>query len=286
MTALIGVLVAIGMVVVVPIGLRLMNDPDKRLETIGQVWPAAGLAAAFSMLLPNGTFAAGLAGLYTAVTLWLVGLAVARLLRRRSLAPVEIAVLTAMLAPAVAATSLVAERGGWDLLGFGPTTLALTAAHFHYAGFAAALIAALAASTSGNVAADLGALTVPAGIVVVLAGYFINDSVELLGTGVLAAGMTLIAWIVWRDVRPRSAAATTRTLFGVSSGVVIVSMVLALSWAAGHVWDAVPHLSLNAMAATHGVLNAVGFAGCGLFAWRRFASEQAAPVVSPDQADR
>lgn len=290
MTALLGVLVAIGMIAVVPVGLRLLDGAGGRLGAIGQVWPVAGLAAAVGLMLPRGTFAVVLAGLYAAVTLWLAGLALQRLLRRRSLSPVEIAVLTAMVSPAVAGISLVAERGGWNLLGFGPTTLALTVAHFHYAGFAAALIAALTASTSRtagvSMVADVGALTVPAGIAIVFAGYFAGDAVEFLGAAVLTVGMLLVAWVLWHDVRPRSADPTTRLLFAISAGAVVVAMVPALSWAAGHVWDAVPHLSLTAMAATHGVLNAIGFAGCGLLAWRRFADEQTAPVASSDQAER
>ena len=107
MTALLGVLVAIGMIAVVPVGLRLLDGAGGRLGAIGQVWPVAGLAAAVGLMLPRGTFAVVLAGLYAAVTLWLAGLALQRLLRRRSVSPVEIAVLTAMVSPAVAGISLV-----------------------------------------------------------------------------------------------------------------------------------------------------------------------------------
>lgn len=273
---LIGVLVAIGMIVVVPLGLRLMDDTDRRLGAISQVWLGAGLAGTLSLLV-DGTFAVVLAGLYAAVTVWLAGLALARLLRRRSLAPVEVAVLAAMVSPAIAGISLVAERGGWDLLGFGPTTLALTVAHFHYAGFAAALIAALTASTSRTRVADAGVLTVPVGIGIVFLGYFTGDAVELVGTAVLTAGMALVAWSMWSRVRPQSSDATTRLLFTASAGALFVTLLLALDWAAGQVWDAVPHLSLTAMVATHGVLNAAGFVGCGVFAWRRFAVEQVRP---------
>lgn len=97
--------------------------------------------------------------------------------------------------------------------------------------------------------------------------------------------MWIVAVLVWRDVRPASASALTRNLFAVSSVVLVATMLLALSRAAGQVWDAVPHLSVPAMAATHGVANALRFGVCGLLAWKRLADERAAvPTPSPCHA--
>lgn len=270
MTVLVGWILALAMVVVVPLGLRLIDDDRRRLGPVGQVWPFAGLLGGLSLLLDRGdAFAVALACCYAAVTAWLAVLALLRLLRRRSPAPVEVAVLTAMVAPAVAASSLIAERGGWELLGFGMTTQLLTVAHFHYAGFAAALVAGLTASRAPSPSSSMAAVTVPVGIALVFLGYFTGDGVELAGAVVLTAGMWLLGWTVWRDVAPSARGRVTRALFGVSAAVLAVTMLLALSWAAGHVWDAVPHLSLTWMAATHGLANALGFALCGLLAWRR-----------------
>nr|WP_246211261.1 YndJ family protein [Phytoactinopolyspora alkaliphila] len=271
---MVGFVVALGMVVVVPLGLRLMDDEHRRLGPITQIWPVAGLLGAVSLLLERGSFAVVLAGAYALVTAWLAVLALFRLLRRRSVAPVEIAILTAMVAPAIAATSLVAERGGYELFGFGMTVLALTVAHFHFAGFAAALVAGLAASTVRSVASEIAALTVPAGTALVLLGYFTSEEVELVGAAVLTAGMWMLGWVIWRRVRPASPSLVTRWLFAGSALILAATMVLALSWAAGHVWDAVPHLSLTWMAATHGIANALGFAVCGMLAWGRLRQER------------
>lgn len=278
-TVLVGWILALGMVVVVPLGLRLLDDDRRRLGPVGQVWPFAGLLGGLSLLLGRGdAFAVVLACCYAAAAAWLAVLALLRMLRRRSLVPVEIAVLTAMVSPAIAASSLVAERGGWELLGFGMTTLLLTVAHFHYAGFAAALVAGLTASRAPSPSSSVAALTVPGGVALVFLGYFTGDGVELAGAVVLTAGMWLLGWVTWREIAPSAHGRTTRALFGVSAAVLAATMLLALSWAAGHVWDAVPHLSLTWMAATHGLANALGFAVCGLLAWRRL---QRTPPPSP-----
>ncbi|HEY9408035.1 MAG TPA: YndJ family protein [Jiangellaceae bacterium] len=274
MTPLVGLMVAVGMLVVVPLGLRLIDDDHGRLGPIGQVWPVAGGVGAASLLLPRGGLATALASGYAAVTLWLAALALARLARRRRLDPVEIAVLTAMVTPAVAGIALVAERAGYELLGYGMTWLALTVAHFHFAGFAAALVAGLAASATGGALAGAAALSVPAGTVIVAVGFFTGDLTELVGTVVLTAGMWATGWVVWRAVRPTSAVPATRVLFAICAATPVVTMVLALGWAAGAVWPDVPHLSVELMAATHGVLNALGFGLCGVVAWRRLQAER------------
>jgi hypothetical protein len=204
---------------------------------------------------------------------------VARLLRRRSLAPVEVAVLTALLSPAVAAGALVAERAGFHLFGFKLTVLTLTVAHFHFAGFAAALIAGLVARATGSApaagshrAADAAALTVPAGTLLVLIGYFTGDAVELAGALVLTAGMWTVSWLTWRHARVHAADRPTAVLLTVSAAILLASMVLALSWAVGEA-TGLPHPSLAWMAATHGVANALGFALCAMVGWRRIGAQ-------------
>lgn len=274
-TWLVGALCAVGMVVVVPLGLRLLGGRgDPLVAAWARVWPVAGAVGVVSMLLPRGGVAVGLAVLYAGATVALALTAPVRLLRTRSLAPAEVAVLTALVTPAVAGLSLVAERAGHELLGFELPVLALTVAHLHFAGFAAALVAALVAHTTRGLLAAAAALTVPAGTLLVLVGYFLGDEVELAGAAVLTAGMWVVGWLTWREVRTRSVDPLTRALLGTSAVVLVATTVLALSWAAGHVWDAVPHLSVTWMAATHGVANALGFAVCGLLAWGRLRAEQ------------
>jgi hypothetical protein len=180
-------------------------------------------------------------------------------------AAVEVAALTALVAPLAAGVALVAERAGYELFGFSLPILALTVPHLHYAGLVAALVAGLTARATGR---GTAALAVPAGVALVLAGFFLGEFVELAGAVVLTAGLWLAGWQTWRTVRPGAADRAVRVLLAVSSGILVVTMPLALAWAGGRAFD-LPHPSVAWMVATHGVLNALGFAVCAVLAWRR-----------------
>lgn len=248
-------ILVMGMLVLMPLGLRLIDG----LGSLHRWWWAGALAGAVSLWLPRGWPAGTLATAYGLLTVALAALGAARFIRRRSVRPAAIAVTSALLAPAVAGLSLVAERFGYPLMSFDFETLSLTVAHFHFAGFAAALIAGLVCVSRGSGRlADFAALSVPVGMVIVAIGYFAGDGVELAGAVVLTAGMWSVAWLMWQRTTtsrwPRLAALT-----------LVPTMMLALSWAVGEAFG-LPHLSIDWMIATHGVANAFGFALCALLA--------------------
>ncbi|MFD0374707.1 YndJ family protein, partial [Streptomyces sp. NPDC127112] len=190
-------------------------------------------------------------------------------------APSEVAVLTALASPSVAGTALVADRAGYRLFGFDLDVLALTVPHFHFAGFTAALVAGLVCrSAATGRQARWAAYSVPAGTLLVLLGYFVDDWAELLGAVVLTGGMWTVALVTWRELRPAARDRVTGTLLATSAAVLIATMLLALWWAAGEATGVV-HPTLTWMAATHGLGNALGFALCSLLAWRRMADDRA-----------
>ncbi|GHF88117.1 hypothetical protein GCM10018790_77010 [Kitasatospora xanthocidica] len=288
-TELVDLLVLLGMGAVVPLGLALVDEPG--LARIRRLWPLAAVPGALSLWLPRGGLATGPAVVYALGTLVIALHAPLRLARTRSVAPAEIAVLTALAAPSVAGVALVAERSGYPLFGFEPHILALTVPHFHFAGFTAALVAGLvcraAAPGPAATAARCAALSVPAGTLLVLAGYFLGNWWQFAGALVLTTGMWLVGLVTWRELRPRGDAVTAR-LLALSSAVLALTMVLALWWALGRA-AGLPHPTLGWMAATHGVGNALGFALCALLAWRRLTADRPAPdrthgrLITPDR---
>ncbi|GIN02387.1 YndJ family protein [Planomonospora venezuelensis] len=282
MRPLIDAVLTTGMLVVVPAGLRLLRVPRWLLRA----WWLGAVPGALSLWLERGPWAAAAASAYALATACLAVQAPIRLWSRRDpsspgsrpplrdlLAPREIAALTALVTPAVAAVALVAERAGHPLWGFSLKILALTVAHFHFAGFAAALVAGLTGRAAGDgPLSRAAALSVPGGTLLVLGGYFVGDWAELAGAVVLTAGMWLVGWLTLAEVRRGGHDRLTGALLAVSSLVLAVSMVLALSWALGEA-SGLPRLPLDWMVATHGLLNAFGFALCALAAWIRLRPE-------------
>ncbi|GLX37034.1 hypothetical protein Sros01_31070 [Streptomyces roseochromogenus] len=295
MTVLVNLIVALGAVCAVPLGLRLIDPVG--LRRAARLWPLAAVPGALCLWLPRGPAATALALIYAAAALALAAAAGARLRQgpagtrpgaRRLPDPAGAAVLTALVSPSVAATALVAERAGHRLFGFDLDVLALTVPHFHFAGFTAALVAGLVCRSSGTRPARWAAYSVPAGTLLVLLGYFVDDWAELLGAVVLTTGMWAVALVTWRDLRPAARDRTTATLLAVSAAVLVATMLLALWWAAGEATGIV-HPTLTWMAATHGLGNALGFALCSLLAWRRLTdppvpSSSSAPPVAPAPA--
>ncbi|MFJ1615982.1 YndJ family protein [Streptomyces sp. NPDC088249] len=272
MSVLVGLIVMLGMLVVVPAGLRLAGAPE--LDRIRRLWPLFAVPGAVTLWLPRGGPATALAVCYALGAVLLALHAPPRLLRTlmtsgvRAAAPAEIALLTALVTPSIAATALVAERSGHTLFGFGLGILALTVPHFHFAGFAAALVSGLVCRIADSPAGRFAALSVPLGTLLVLIGYFVGDWAELAGAVVLTAGMWTVALLTWRSIRGGRQDRNTRLLLATSSAVLVATMALALSWALGEA-TGLPHPTLTWMAATHGLGNALGFALCSVLAWQR-----------------
>ncbi|MEU9984334.1 YndJ family protein [Streptomyces sp. NPDC050856] len=266
MSVLVGLVVMLGMLVIVPAGLRLMDTAE--LVRTARLWPLFAVPGAMSLWLPRGAVATALAGWYALGAALLALHAARRPARRYPGAAAEVAVTTALVSPSVAASALVAERWGHPLLGFDLGILALTVPHFHFAGFAAALVAGLVCRATDRPAGRFAAYSVPLGTLLVLLGYFLDDWAELAGALVLTAGMWAVALLTWRDVRAGGRDRLTRGLLAVSAAVLVATMLLALSWALGEA-TGLPHPNLTWMAATHGLGNALGFALCSVLAWRR-----------------
>lgn len=264
MTPTVGLLVALALVVVVPLGLPLLATPG--LAALHRVWALVGAVAVVSLTLRPGTLAATL----TVPYLVLAGAAAALALRRALTARTgpllrELNALAAGVSLLVAAGCLTGERAGVDLLGFDGEVLALTVAHFHYAGFAVSLLAGLVLVRAPGRAAALGAAAVPAGTALVAVGHFAGRAVELGGAVVLATGVLALSLATIGSVRsPRQ---SVRRLLLVSVAVTPLTMAVAVWFALGRL-TGLPHPDIALTAATHGVGNAVGLCLCGLLGWR------------------
>jgi hypothetical protein len=199
-------------------------------------------------------------------------------MKRRTLAAwraAGIAAAAEIVAPGyavVAAISLFASRAGLTLFGIGEPIVELTAVHYTYAGVAALVLAGAAASEAeasgrGRRLALVAVACTAAAPPLVATGFTTRAAVPQVGGAVL---MTIGVWstavLQLRTAlsRRRSAAAVLLASSGLS---IWITMILAVAWAAGQHWN-VPALSVEDMARTHGIVNAVGFCLAGLTARR------------------
>lgn len=264
---LIEALLALALVVVVPLALQL--HPGARSYP-QPVVVGAGVLAALSLPIGTGSPDA------LATVPWVLlcgGLAAAAglrwLTRERTLDtivwPAALVYLT------VGAVWLLLDRLDVEPVGVTRPFVLLTAVHFHYAGFAATLLAALVRVRTARTAPRLSGAMIVAVVVappIVAAGFTFVGALQVVGAIILTAGLFAWSWLILRHVTGSVDDRLARVLLVVSAIAVIAPMVLAVQWAIGWNYNT-PALSIPAMARTHGVANAVGFALCGVCGWRR-----------------
>lgn len=245
--------------VVVPLGLGLIDElPERR--SLRRTHPVGALLATAGLVLPTGPLAAAFATGYGAWCLAAAANGAILLGRGSPRRPHTYAPAVALLSLPVAALGMVAARGGWELFGFELVMLTLTSVHFHFAGFAAALLSGLTAGAVRRRWAEVACAAALVSPALIGIGFFAGPTAQLPGVLALTVALIVLAVPTLR-ARPDPLRTT-------SALAVLAPMVLAAWWTVGLAFE-VPHLSLAWTAATHGVVNALGYAVCGLLGWRR-----------------
>ncbi len=272
---LVDALLLLAVVVTVPAAAALHPDTGPRWTPLGV---AAGLPVLAAAVLPQGTTSGLL------VLPWLT-LAVALAARdawrwltvERTATRLLWATASAYLV--VGALWLLAHRLALEPAGFGPPYVALTAVHFHHAG-TLALALTLTARRWRPADRTLAAASwiTAAGPPLVAVGFLASGLLQILGAAVMTTGLYLLAWVTWRRVR-RELPSPARALLTVMAISVVVPMLLAVQWAVGTNLGTFA-LSVPAMAATHGVLNAFGVTLAGVLGWRQAQRDPAPPPRS------
>jgi hypothetical protein len=262
--------------IVVPLGLRLvpLTGPGAiRLRRIARILqPAGAVAAIVSFLLPRGTPAAFLALGWLAVCAVASCAGLVELLEAHSLRPTHVLSAASFGFLTVGGAWLVASRAGITL-GFSREIVELTAVHFHYAGFAATLMSALALQALHDRSPRLRLVSATSGLLVVAgtpltaAGIATSNPVlTVVGPILLATGLLMNAALTAFVIAPGLPAASARWLLTISSAAVVIPMLLGVDYAAARVLP-LPSLDLQTMALVHGDLNAVLYALVGLTGW-------------------
>ena len=281
---LVDVLLLLAPMVIVPLGLRLVpldGRQARRILCIARIiQPFGALAAIGSFLVEPGWTAGAIAlgWVFTCAVASLAGLV--ELVDRRSLQPAGLVPAAALAYLTVAAGWLVVARAGLRPLGFVPAIVELTAVHFHYAGFAATLMAALtmvALRDRGRIGrlVPFAGLLVATGVPITAAGIATGSGVlTIVGPVLLATGVLSTAALIGWFIAPTSELPIARWLLWLSAAGVVVPMLLGVDYAAARVLP-IPALDLRSMALIHGDLNAVAFSLAGLLGWSLRTTGQA-----------
>jgi hypothetical protein len=236
-------LLALGLVVIVPMGLRLIGAPRVFFPVL----------AAGSFLVPQGPVAAALA------VPWMLesGMLALWALKRR---PAPLIVTVGLLSIPIGSFWLVVNRLGVQPMGFSPAIILLTAVHFHFGTFATFILLGMSQRALPGQRL-LAAVAIPAPFVLA-AGITFSRPLETAAGWAFAAAVGLSALVILVGVVPRMRRRAAAVLLSISAASALPGMAFAAIYAWNHELIDIP-----LMAQTHGVLNALGFSLCGMLAW-------------------
>jgi hypothetical protein len=279
-TELIHKIVFFAVLVVVPLGLALVPPPSDNsfsfwLYNVAVVLRSyAAALTVISFFLEKGALAAALVCGTLIAYIMIALYAVTRLIARGGPYPLpELSIDAGLLYLPVAGVWLVVYRLGEQPFGYGETIILLTVVHFHFAGFAAPIIAGM----NGRVLAStefpqriyaFAVFGIIAAMPLVAAGITLSPVVGLIGTLLLSIALLLLAVLTIGWIRPVIERRSNKILLVLAALSSCSAMVLASLYA----YSIATHtliLTIPTMAMTHGIVNAFGFVTCSLFVWSR-----------------
>jgi hypothetical protein len=274
--------------VVVPLGMALgrgmeFSSPARRAGENSSPWaidrivarlqPVAAVTAVIAVLLPPGHRAGWFGGTWLFLCLLVAVPAVAGSISAMASGRVpriwEWALLMAKIDLGVGGACFLASRLGIGLFGMPEPIGLLTAVHFHFAGFATAMIAAATGQFAASRAENRWLrFLIPAvvGMPLAVAVGFVTLPALKMGAallfGISVAGLAVCLQSLTKTMTRR----TARVLLRVAPASVFAGMVLAGAYAIADFVGS-DRLTMPQMARTHGVLNCVGFCLPGLLGW-------------------
>jgi len=264
-----------GTLVVVPLTLELGQEiggpPRPRLATTIRVFqPLAATATVTALWVRPGIGSAALSAPWSLLGLVVALNGLATLVRRQNRSIVQVAIALAGIDLAIAGAWLVASRAGLRPMGFQEPIVLLTAVHFHYIGFATAILAAGAVrlfeerAFASKLLRPIVWLTLFLPFVLA-AGFVLSPMVRMVAAVALAIDiMVLTGLLVW--LSSGLVNRTARAFLRLSGTSGLIGLILAGVYAVSdHIGR--PFLTMLGMARTHGLLSGLGFVLLGTLAF-------------------
>ncbi len=268
-------LLMLGPLVVVPLGLDVASRASgaSRVERGTDATPPdrsraallfAALALAGAEWMPRGALAGLLTLPWLAATTTISGAAVARWIAAgaRGTGWSERALLGGQAFLVIGGAWTLADRLGLTPIGFDPVIVLLTAAHFHFAGFALPIVTGLAARERPSTLADLACAGVVAGVPAVAIGITLTHLgaapwLEGVATWLVAGAALASAFLHVALAREPSRPTVVRASWTVAAASLATGMALAATYGS-RTFGTRLALDIPHMWAIHGTLNAVG----------------------------
>jgi len=262
--------------VVIPLGLEVLDRraDGVQMPTLGRVvrilQPFAAALAVASFWFPASIVAGTLSSAWLAVGVLTALMAILDLFRPGWQSLGRIAINISRLDLAIAGAWFVTSRLGIAPMGFQEPIVLLTGVHFHYSGFATALLAGMTLEVCERRRKFCGIarwVVAAAGFVPFLlaAGFVFSPALKLICGLILAItllGFSLLQISQAGDFK----SARARVLLQIAAGLLIPGMLLVVIYALGEYtgkyWLVIPQ-----MAHLHGPLNGLGFVLLSLVAW-------------------
>jgi hypothetical protein len=258
--------------VIVPLGLELtrrLAGPWEHFDAIGILQVPATLAVVVTFWLPPGPTAATLS------SLWLVQCALMAAQRfmewwREERTTASMLLNIAYVDLVLGAAWLVLSRAGFRPMGFQEPIILLTAVHFHYSGFATALIATATLREFESRGLRMPGLPNLLWLIALLpfvlaAGFVFSTALRFVAAISLSACVTalaLVSWWIAGTWQSKPATIYMRIAACAAMGAFSLAGLYAVSEYFKRDWITVPR-----MANSHGILNGLGFVLLSILAW-------------------
>ncbi len=258
--------------VIVPLGLGLMDSEPRlaRWLAVGSfLQPFAATLALTSFFLPEGTLAAVLASawLCTGLLLGVAGFKFPLKLFRNT---TEACFDAALLYLPVGGVWLILSRLGATPMHLAEPIVLLTAVHFHFSGFALAVIAgatgrALRANSTASKIFRFVTVGLIGGTFLIAIGFLTYPLVKVAAIALFVGNLSLLSMFLLTSL-PTIRGRLARIFLVAAASSLAVGMALALLYGLGE-YTGELFVSIPRMAKLHGPLNAIGFTLCALVGW-------------------
>ncbi|TSB48323.1 YndJ family protein [Alkalicoccobacillus porphyridii] len=265
------ILLSFSILVLFPMVLLLAYHRSKKHDAFLLMQPLFSLTGAISLLIEPGLYAAILASVWFAYTLWAAAKGFSRAAVRGFRRAEENAIDAAFIYMPAGGLWLLLSQSGIEGLPFSPVIVLLTAVHFHYS----SLVVPIAAGMLGRYVAALNIRI--KGFVFLTTGIIVGPI--LVGLGITLGGIfdisfvvfytAMMMWLAIESIRlmlTQKGIILARIFVGLAASLSVAAMLLTVIYSTGISFGN-SYIAIDMMVRYHGYVQAFGYSFLTLAGW-------------------